>query len=160
MGLLETLGVVIAVGAAATVVLAGFKIFRKFEHFFEDWYGEAAREGVPPRPGILGRMENQERGLEKIRKELVTNGGTSLRDAVNRIDRNGTEQRQELRDAVRTIDERVEGLREKMDADREAAKREREKVWAALEHDAMWAAAEAQLENDRESERTEATGGS
>lgn len=81
----------IAAGAAAGAILAVFaligyvvrtmrKLTREFSNFREDWAGEAGRPGVPARPGVLER-------LTSIEHELKTNGGSSLKDAVNRVDR-------------------------------------------------------------------------
>src|SRR5690554_3352342 len=70
--------------AAALVTLwralrALFRVARKIGHFFDDWFGEAPRPGVPGRPGFPER-------LGKVVHELHPNAGGSLRDAVNRIE--------------------------------------------------------------------------
>jgi len=91
--------------AAALVTLwralrALFRVARKIGHFFDDWFGEAPRPGVPGRPGFperLGKVETAVKGLREeicevkeqvaeIVHELHPNAGSSLRDAVNRIE--------------------------------------------------------------------------
>lgn len=47
----------------------------------DDWKGE------PARPGVRGRLGVMER-LDRIEKELQPNGGSSMRDAVNRVETN------------------------------------------------------------------------
>lgn len=60
----------------------------KFEHnnrllaqdqFLRDWQGESKRPGHPAVPGVLER-------LQKIEAELKHNGGSSVKDAVIRIE--------------------------------------------------------------------------
>ncbi|MFC7582414.1 hypothetical protein ACFQYP_00390 [Nonomuraea antimicrobica] len=47
--------------------------------FLDDWKGEPARAGVEARPGIPER-------IALIENELRANHGTSLRDAVDRLE--------------------------------------------------------------------------
>jgi hypothetical protein len=54
-------------------------IFEKLENFSDDWFGEPARKG---RRRILGVMER----LSNIDGQLQNNGGTSVKDAVDRIE--------------------------------------------------------------------------
>jgi hypothetical protein len=54
-------------------------IFKKLENFSDDWFGEPARKG---RGRILGVMER----LSNIDGQLQNNGGTSVKDAVDRIE--------------------------------------------------------------------------
>ncbi|MBX6383771.1 MAG: hypothetical protein IRZ07_12480 [Microbispora sp.] len=81
---------------AVAVLAAG----RRLVHFLDDWFGEAPRPGVPGRPGFpdrLGKVETAVKGLREeigeireqvaeIVHELHPNAGSSLRDAVNRIE--------------------------------------------------------------------------
>jgi len=46
--------------------------------------------------------------LEKINQELRPNGGTSLRDAVNRIEKNQQELKQEAKDIRKKVDDHIE----------------------------------------------------
>lgn len=56
------------------------RILQAVEDFTEDWNGTPARPGVPGRAGVMER-------LDKIEHELYPNSGSSLRDAVNRVER-------------------------------------------------------------------------
>lgn len=55
------------------------KVSRQLESFREDWYGEAARPGRAAVPGVPERLAG-------IEKELKTNGGSSLRDQLGRVE--------------------------------------------------------------------------
>jgi hypothetical protein len=68
------------VGAAARYVGRPMRrLLRQNDEFREDWYGEPARAGVDPRPGVMERLKG-------IESELRPNSGSSLRDAVNRLE--------------------------------------------------------------------------
>lgn len=98
---------VVGAAAVASALVAFWRIgrallrgARKAGHFFDDWFGEAPRPGVPGRPGFpdrLGKVETAVKGLREeigeireqvaeIVHELHPNAGSSLRDAVNRIE--------------------------------------------------------------------------
>lgn len=73
-------------GALATIVTAVYlggrwmlRTLRKLGDFLEDWSGEPPRPGVPGRPGVMDR-------LARIEAQLKPNGGSTLRDAVSRIE--------------------------------------------------------------------------
>lgn len=59
------------------------RIILKVDEFMADWNGAVARAGYAARPGVMER-------LERIEHELKPNSGSSLRDAVNRIENNVT----------------------------------------------------------------------
>ncbi|WP_371481911.1 hypothetical protein [Kitasatospora sp. NBC_00315] len=67
------------IGLLAWVVRAVRRIARIVDDFAEDWNGSPPRRGVPARPGVMER-------LDRIEHELHPNSGSSLRDAVNRIE--------------------------------------------------------------------------
>jgi archaellum component FlaC len=89
---------------AVTVVIIGIKkiagFVKKVVHFFDDFIGEEERPGHPARPGFSSRIDKIETCMEKvnerlntidykidsIEKELQPNSGTSLRDAIIRIE--------------------------------------------------------------------------
>ena len=81
---------IILFGAVTAAILGIFTAFyktwkfiarlaSKFGDFFDDWNGEADRPGVPGHAGVMARMHRME-------AEQHTNGGTSMRDALDRID--------------------------------------------------------------------------
>lgn len=101
----ENIITIAAILAAVTgIILFGGKVikfFKKAVHLFDDFLGEEERPGVPARPGFserMGKMENCmsdvkdrietiEYKLSRVDLELQPNSGTSLRDAVNRIEK-------------------------------------------------------------------------
>lgn len=78
------LGLVIAIGGAAAVFRPFFKRINKWittwEKFMVDWAGEPEREGRDRIPGVMERLNN-------IDGELKRNGGKSVKDTVNRIEK-------------------------------------------------------------------------
>jgi hypothetical protein len=82
------------VGLAAMIWRGARGIARKLDHILDDWAGEEARPGVPARPGIVERISRMEERqvlagerLDRIEHELQPNSGSSLRDAVDRVER-------------------------------------------------------------------------
>ncbi|MGY3199683.1 hypothetical protein [Streptomyces sp. TE5632] len=59
-------------------------LLRRTSQFLDDWYGEAARPGVPERPGMMERVAGMEERLGHVWHEVYPNNGDSLRDAVDR----------------------------------------------------------------------------
>ncbi len=87
-------GIVTVGGALALIwrfITAGIKTGRKWDMFLEDWHGTEARPGRPAVPGIMQRMVDLEEGLRLIRHEVFPNSGGSLRDAVDRLERQATD---------------------------------------------------------------------
>ncbi|CAM5609277.1 hypothetical protein GCM10010329_17460 [Streptomyces spiroverticillatus] len=87
----------VAVTGAVTVVWratrAARRLARRVDEFVDDWQGTEARPGVPGRPGVMARLvdiEQQIAGtaeqLAAVEHELHPNSGSSLRDAVDRVD--------------------------------------------------------------------------
>ena len=58
----------------------------RITNFLDDWSGEAARPGVHSRPGVMERLADVDSRIERVEQQLVTNGGASMRDAVDRIE--------------------------------------------------------------------------
>lgn len=89
---------VIAVGSTSLYwsVKYGRKInpfVRQFAQFIDDWQGTPDRPGFDGHPGMAVRMQRQEQralelteAVDLIRRELVANGGGSLRDQVRRVE--------------------------------------------------------------------------
>lgn len=111
----ENIIAIAALLTAATVIIVASiktsKFIKKVVHFFDDFLGEEERPGVEARPGFSERMSQMEQKLEKgnekfsiienkldrIDYELRPNSGTSLRDAVNRIEKRLEEVEAEIR---------------------------------------------------------------
>lgn len=69
------------------------RIVIRVDEFVDDWNGTAGRPGVPGRPGVMTRLDGIEgelgsvtARLASVEHELHPNSGTSLRDAVDRVD--------------------------------------------------------------------------
>ncbi len=84
--LLTTALIIGAITAIVVGVTKTVQFFAKISRHVDDLVGEEARPGVPARPGIMQRLEN-------IEHELTTNSGSSLKDAVRRIEANQEELR-------------------------------------------------------------------
>lgn len=82
--ILVTAAVVAAVKILWNPVRNAAEVIRQFLQFLEDWRGE------PPRPGFDGRPGIPER-LARVEREVTTNSGSSLKDAVRRIEQCLTE---------------------------------------------------------------------
>jgi hypothetical protein len=81
-------------------VRRGVRIAGRIDEVVDDWQGTPARSGVPARPGLMERVATIEDRtcataeqvgqldgrLSAIEHELHPNSGTSLRDAVDRVD--------------------------------------------------------------------------
>jgi hypothetical protein len=113
MGLVETLILIASVITAGTVITIFanklFKTFRKFVRFLDDFNGVEERPGQDHRPGFPERIKDLEECMREvgqkvnslndtsdsikkienkvilIEKELHPNHGTSMRDAVDKI---------------------------------------------------------------------------
>ncbi|WP_432063339.1 hypothetical protein [Streptomyces sp. S1] len=81
---------VVALGGAATLLFRWSRSLRQFRRrmgqFFDDWFGVEGRPGVPERPGVMQRLNSLEEQAAVIRHEVRPNSGSSLRDAVDRVD--------------------------------------------------------------------------
>lgn len=76
-----TTTVVVGSGGAGAALLFIRRFARKMDQFFSDWNGEPARPGVPEKRGVMVR-------LDVIESEISYNHGSSIKDAVHRIDAN------------------------------------------------------------------------
>jgi hypothetical protein len=70
-------------GVAGALGVAWTRVVRPIQRIAEDWRGEPARpnDGLPERPGMMLRMA-------RLEAEMHPNHGSSLRDAVNRLEAN------------------------------------------------------------------------
>jgi hypothetical protein len=83
-----------AVAAVAGVCALGWRILRRARHvvrrveeFIDDWQGVEARAGVEGRAGVMARLAQIEHRVDAVVHEVRPNNGSSLRDAVDRVDR-------------------------------------------------------------------------
>jgi hypothetical protein len=102
MAALETAGVVLGVMTGALAALGfvwqglrvGLRLVRGTLRFLDDWNGEDPRPGYSGRPGFPARIASLEErfgvfelDIAEVKKELNPNSGSSLRDAITRIDK-------------------------------------------------------------------------
>lgn len=69
------------------------RVLTEWELMLADWNGVADRPGVDGRPGVMVRMA-------AIEAQLVANGGSSLRDAVRRLEAGQRETAQQLAEVI------------------------------------------------------------
>ena len=80
------LALVVAVaGCIAWALRWGWRILTRTTRFLDDFFGEPARKGVPERPGVMSRLQSLTDEVTKVRAQVIPNGGSSLRDAVDRV---------------------------------------------------------------------------
>lgn len=89
MGILEW---IIAVGAAlSAIIYIGKKLgqlFKTWFKFIDDWYGNEENPGIVERLAEGNkRFDALESDMRIIKAELFNNHGTSLRDAIDRIEK-------------------------------------------------------------------------
>ncbi|MFI6861795.1 hypothetical protein ACIBKZ_18165 [Streptomyces sp. NPDC050421] len=89
--------VVVIWSVAAAAVAAGLgllwrmtrgvrRIVTRVDQFVDDWNGTMPRPGVSGRPGVMSRLDGIEERLGRVEHELHPNSGSSLRDAVDRVE--------------------------------------------------------------------------
>jgi hypothetical protein len=64
------------------------RLSQRVEEFVDDWQGIPGRPGTPGRPGVMERLARIEHDSRTVAHEVRTNGGLTLRDAVDRVERN------------------------------------------------------------------------
>lgn len=79
-------GATAVVGALAVAIRLMMKVLRTVNQMREDWTGEPARPGYDRRPGIPERLQGIEQRQATIERQLLPNGGASMRDAINRVE--------------------------------------------------------------------------
>jgi hypothetical protein len=78
---------VTAIGVIGVGLHKAIKLTKRFIHFLDDYFGEEERPGFPGRPGMQERLRMLEFELQTISYEMKPNSGTSIKDAVNRIEK-------------------------------------------------------------------------
>ena len=76
-----------AIGVIGVGLHKAIKLTKRFIHFLDDYFGEEERPGFPGRPGMQERLRMLEFELQTISYEMKPNSGTSMKDAVNRIEK-------------------------------------------------------------------------
>lgn len=68
-------------------------VIARLDEFWDDWTGKPARPGRDHQPGVMERLAGiearqaaTEQAVEDVRHELRPNSGSSLRDAVDRVE--------------------------------------------------------------------------
>ncbi len=102
---------IIAIGGALTVVwkiakpivVQTKKLLNSLDKFTEDWFGTESSPGRDAVPGVMARLNN-------IDGELKHNGGSTMKDAMKRLEESGKE-----RDAIlERIEERLASMDERL----------------------------------------------
>lgn len=73
-------GTAVAITAIAIFVKQVIGIVRKTVRFFDEWLG------TEEEPGFATRLKEIEKDLKEVHKEVTYNSGTSLKDAVRRVE--------------------------------------------------------------------------
>jgi len=94
---LSIAGAIVVVGAAWVPIRNLFRLTAKVTRFIDEVVGEPAQFGRPARPGAIERMDRTERAvaeqaamLREIHHEVHPNSGLSMRDAVDRLEKEAT----------------------------------------------------------------------
>lgn len=74
------------------------QLMESLEHFTRDWFGEEAQPGRHRVPGVMER-------LNRIDGELKHNGGSSMKDAMKRIEDKITEIDGRLEEGAKRFEE-------------------------------------------------------
>lgn len=75
-----------AIGVIGVGVHKAIKLVKRFIHFLDDYFGEEPRPGFEGRPGMQERLRFMEEEIACISFEMRPNHGTSIKDAVGRIE--------------------------------------------------------------------------
>lgn len=80
-------GVTTALASIGFVLHKLYKFIQSMTRFTDDWYGTEDYPGVVERLAHgNARFDYIEKEINTIKTELFTNGGSSVRDAINRIE--------------------------------------------------------------------------
>jgi hypothetical protein len=75
-----------AIGVISVGIYKAVKLLKRFIHFLDDYFGEEPRPGFDGRPGMQERLKFMEEEISCISFEMRPNHGTSIKDAVGRIE--------------------------------------------------------------------------
>ena len=77
---------VTAIGVIGVGLHKATKLVKRFIHFLDDYFGEEERPGFEGRPGMQERLKFMEEEIACISFEMRPNHGTSIKDAISRIE--------------------------------------------------------------------------
>ena len=109
---------VIAMATLAALARRVWPVAQAVASFLEDWAGDPARPGVAAQPGVMERLQSIEQrigdhtGPLRALRELMPNGGATIKDQVGRIDRR-----------VEHVDQRLDALERVVAPDRTTPQR-------------------------------------
>lgn len=91
MNWVQVASVIVLTVAALAALGKGFRwlftFFAKINQFLDDWLGEPERPGIAPkRPGLMERVANLEASAKIVEQQVQSNGGTSMKDQLERIE--------------------------------------------------------------------------
>jgi hypothetical protein len=78
---------VTAIGVIGVGIRKATLLVKRFIHFLDDYFGEEARPGFEGRAGMQERMRIIEQELKCVSYEMRPNSGTSIKDAIARIEK-------------------------------------------------------------------------
>jgi hypothetical protein len=78
---------VTAIGVIGVGLHKATKLVKRFIHFLDDYFGEEERPGFEGRPGMQERLKYLESEISCISYEMRPNSGTSIKDAIARIEK-------------------------------------------------------------------------
>ena len=78
---------VTAIGVIWVGLYKTTKLVKRFIHFLDDYFGEEERPGFDGRPGMQERLKYMESEISCISYEMRPNSGTSIKDAIGRIEK-------------------------------------------------------------------------
>ena len=78
---------VTAIGVIGVGVHKATLLIKRFIHFLDDYFGEEERPGFEGRPGMQERLAYMESEISCISYEMRPNSGTSIKDAIGRIEK-------------------------------------------------------------------------
>lgn len=76
-----------AIGVIGVGLYKATKLVKRFIHFLDDYFGEEPRPGFDGRPGMQERLKYMESEIQCISYEMRPNSGSSIKDAINRIEK-------------------------------------------------------------------------
>jgi hypothetical protein len=78
---------VTAIGVVGVGLYKATLLVKRFIHFLDDYFGEEERPGFEGRAGLQERLRIIEMEIEHISYEMKPNSGSSIKDAINRIEK-------------------------------------------------------------------------